>query len=146
MNATTYLPVTVDNIERNLAHDTKVKVAGVDADGILRGKVMAKDKFLASVKDGFGMSSAIFGWDMHDVLYAGGNDLTSGAQGYADLIAIPDLSTFRRLEWENNVPLVLLRFQVNGEDVHADGRSMLASLRDRLASEGKRSCAGGKHI
>lgn len=40
-----------------------VKVAGVDLDGILRGKYMAKDKFFSAVKNGFGFCSVIFGWD-----------------------------------------------------------------------------------
>jgi glutamine synthetase len=40
-----------------------VKVAGVDLDGILRGKYMAKDKFFSAVKGGFGFCSVIFGWD-----------------------------------------------------------------------------------
>lgn len=136
--------VNAANIARILANDTKVKVAGVDADGILRGKIMAKDKFLSSIDHGFGMSSAVFGWDMHDVLYANNTDLTSDDQGYADFTAIPDLRTFRRLSWENGTPFVLLRFQKDGEDVPADGRSMLSALGKRLENEGMRAFAGGK--
>lgn len=38
-------------------------MAGIDADGILRGKVMLKSKFLSACKDdaGFGFCSVIFG-------------------------------------------------------------------------------------
>lgn len=46
--------LTFENLEDTLFHDTKVKVAAVDIDGLLRGKVMHKDKFLAVVKSGFG--------------------------------------------------------------------------------------------
>lgn len=45
---------THDNIEQLLANDNKVKVAVVDTDGLLRGKVMHKDKFLQIIADGFG--------------------------------------------------------------------------------------------
>ena len=37
-----------------LRDDTKVKLAGIDADGVLRGKVMSKDKFLSVTESGFG--------------------------------------------------------------------------------------------
>lgn len=46
--------LTLDNLEETLANDTKIKVAAVDIDGLLRGKVMHKDKFLHVAKDGFG--------------------------------------------------------------------------------------------
>jgi glutamine synthetase len=45
---------TLEDLEAELKNDIKVKVAGVDADGVMRGKVMAKDKFLAAAKSGFG--------------------------------------------------------------------------------------------
>ena len=35
---------------QQLANDGKVKVAGIDVDGVLRGKVMHKDKFLSIAK------------------------------------------------------------------------------------------------
>jgi hypothetical protein len=45
---------TLEDVEAELQNDIKVKVAGVDADGVMRGKVMAKDKFLSAAKSGFG--------------------------------------------------------------------------------------------
>jgi len=50
--------LTLENLEETLANDTKIKVAAVDIDGLLRGKVMHKDKFLHVAKDGFGKSTA----------------------------------------------------------------------------------------
>jgi glutamine synthetase len=42
-------------------------VTGVDVDGVLRGKVMMKAKFLSAAKEGgFAFCSVTFGWDMHD--------------------------------------------------------------------------------
>lgn len=64
VGATDNISADIDTITRLLASDTGVKVAGIDFDGVLRGKIMSKEKFLASLKGGFGMSSAIFGWDM----------------------------------------------------------------------------------
>ena len=43
-----------EELEAELGDDIKVKVAGIDADGVLRGKVMAKDKFMSAVRSGFG--------------------------------------------------------------------------------------------
>jgi hypothetical protein len=45
---------TLEDVEAELQNDIKVKVAGVDADGVMRGKVMAKDKFLSAAESGFG--------------------------------------------------------------------------------------------
>lgn len=42
-------------------------MTGVDVDGVLRGKVMMKAKFLSAAKEGgFAFCSVTFGWDMHD--------------------------------------------------------------------------------
>lgn len=43
---------TYEDVEAELSPDAKVKIAGVDLTGILRGKVISKEKFLASVKHG----------------------------------------------------------------------------------------------
>ena len=46
-----------------------VKVAVSDIDGILRGKVLHKDKFVSAVEGGFGFCDVVYGWDMHDQCY-----------------------------------------------------------------------------
>lgn len=141
-NVASSLIPTAATISQLLQNDNKVKVAGIDCDGILRGKVMSKDKFLASVEKGFGMSSAIFGWDMHDQLYT--TNTSSTQPGYADFTAIPDLRSFRRIAWEDDIPFFLLHFVVNEEPMYADGRSMLRSLSSKLEASGWRSLAGGE--
>jgi hypothetical protein len=135
--------VTAATIAQLLQSDNKVKVAGVDCDGILRGKVMSKDKFLSSVGKGFSMSSAIFGWDMHDQLYS--TDANSTQPGYADFTAIPDLQSFRRIPWEDNIPFFLLHFVTEGTPMFADGRGMLHALSRRLKDSGWKSLAGGTY-
>lgn len=132
---------TRDNIANLLANDRKVKVAGVDSDGLLRGKIMAKEKFLASVDRGFAMSSAVFGWDMHDALYS--SEIATAEERYSDLMAIPDLASFRRLPFEGNIPFVLVHFESNDNQVPACGRGIIRSICDTLAAEGMKAMAGG---
>lgn len=66
--------------------DKRIKVAGVDLDGILRGKVMAKSKFLSTLESGFGFCSVVFGWDMHDKTYAEELSISNAANGKKDTI------------------------------------------------------------
>jgi len=47
----------------------KVKIAYSDIDGILRGKYISTEKFLAIVDGGSSFCDVIFGWDSSDVAY-----------------------------------------------------------------------------
>ncbi|KAJ5101391.1 hypothetical protein NUU61_003613 [Penicillium alfredii] len=134
--------ITLETLPTLLADDIKVKVAGIDSDGVLRGKVMAKEKFLAIAEEGFGFSSAVFGWDMHDMLWTTDARIAPPESGYADFLAVPDLNSFRRLSWEENIPFFLVQFLGDGKSVSADGRGMLKGLVDRLAAEGCHALAG----
>lgn len=87
----------------------KVKVAIVDIDGVLRGKFMCTEKFLAAIDSGFGFCSVVFGWDMVDVAYDN-VDVTGWHTGYGDIDATIALETFRTIPWENNTPFVLADF------------------------------------
>jgi hypothetical protein len=52
--------LSLDELKTLLKNDNKVKVAGIDVDGVLRGKFMSKEKFLSAVStDGFGFCSVI---------------------------------------------------------------------------------------
>lgn len=126
-----------------LKDDERVQVAGIDCDGQLRGKVMSKEKFLSIVNSGFGMSSAIFGWDMHDMLFED-NKISSSEAGYADFTSMVDELSMRRLPWANNMPFFLLRFTANNEAVSACGRGMLNTLTGILANSGCKAVAGGE--
>ncbi|RAH51101.1 glutamine synthetase family protein [Aspergillus brunneoviolaceus CBS 621.78] len=134
--------ITAEDLPGLLANDIKVKVAGIDCDGILRGKVMSTEKFLGIAQKGFGFSSAVFGWDMQDVLYTTEAKIAPADSGYVDFIAIPDLHSFRRIPWEDNIPFFLVRFVQNDQPVSADGRSMLRAICDRLAAENCQAMAG----
>ncbi|KAF9427539.1 hypothetical protein BGZ94_004710 [Podila epigama] len=121
-----------------LEKDTRVKVAGIDLDGILRGKIMAKSKFLSILKSGFGFCSVIFGWDMHDKVYPDELGVSNAANGYRDIIAKPDLTTFRRIPWEDDIPFFLLSFwdPTTGEPLTVCPRGVLKRVTDQLASLG----------
>ena len=58
---------TQEDLEAELQNDIKIKVAGVDADGVMRGKVMAKDKFLSAAKSGFGFCRSVGNIDLVDM-------------------------------------------------------------------------------
>ena len=138
--------VTPENLPRILKDDSKVKVAGVDIDGILRGKLMSKKKFLSIAKDGFGFCSVIFGWDMHDQTYFKELKISNAENGYRDIIAIPDLSSFRRIPWEDNVPFFLVGFMDpdTREPVSACPRGLLNTASAQLEKEGLQAMAGGE--
>ncbi|OZJ05787.1 hypothetical protein BZG36_01297 [Bifiguratus adelaidae] len=108
---------TIESIEKELEQDIKVKVAGVDIDGVLRGKVMTKSKFLSALRHGFGFCSVIFGWDIHDTTYSTHTPISSSENGYKDLIAEVDLSSFRRIPWENDIPFFLVTFYESEQDM-----------------------------
>jgi glutamine synthetase len=103
----------------------KVKVAITDIDGILRGKVLHLDKFLSSVKNGFGFCDVVFGWDSNDKCYDNVS-YTGWHSGYPDTNAFLDIGTYRKVPWNNNVPFFL------ADLVNADGSALEISPRSLL--------------
>ncbi|KAJ1910667.1 hypothetical protein IWQ60_010533 [Tieghemiomyces parasiticus] len=125
-----------------LENDIKVQVAGVDIDGILRGKVLTKDKFLSSLENGFGFCSVVFKWDMHDETLP--TDAAAAAEeNYGDYIAKADLSTYRRIE--GNIPFFLLRFyESRGRPLSVCPRSLLARVVDDYQAQGLEPLSGAE--
>jgi glutamine synthetase len=138
--------LTAEQLPELLKDDLAVKVAGIDVDGMLRGKLMAKKKFLSIAKEGFGFCSVIFGWDMHDQTYFRELAISNKENGYRDLIAVPDLSSFRRIPWEDNVPFFLISFYDpdTRESLSACPRSLLKRAVDKLKENGYGAMAGGE--
>ncbi|KAK3815119.1 MAG: glutamine synthetase [Benniella sp.] len=136
----------LDELTLELQDDNRVKVAGVDLDGILRGKIMAKSKFLSILESGFGFCSVVFGWDMHDKTYEEELSVSNAANGYRDIIAIPDLSTFRRIPWENKIPFFLLSFYdpETRQPLAVCPRGLLKRVTDELASLGWEAMCGAE--
>lgn len=137
--------ISADKLPDLLAYDNSVKLAGIDVDGMLRGKLVSKKKFLSIANEGFGFCSVIFGWDMHDMTYMRELKISNKDNGYRDLIAVIDLASFRRIPWENNVPFFLVSFHDpdTNEPISACSRSILQRQLDKLAAKGYGAMAGG---
>ena len=84
----------------------KVKIAFADIDGILRGKYISTEKFLSAVENGLGFCDVILGWDAGDTTYDN-IQYTGWHTGYPDSPAVLDITTFRKIPWENDVPFFL---------------------------------------
>ncbi|KAK7536364.1 uncharacterized protein J3D65DRAFT_628329 [Phyllosticta citribraziliensis] len=138
--------ITVAQLPEILKDDAAVKVGGVDIDGMLRGKLMAKSKFLSVAEKGFGFCSVVFGWDMHDQTYFKELKVSNAENGYRDIIAIPDLSSFRRIPWENDVPFFLVSFvdPDTNETLNTCPRSLLSRTVDKLKAQGMGAMAGAE--
>jgi len=114
----------------------KVKVAVADIDGILRGKVMHRDKFLSVAKDGFGFCDVIFGWDAGDIIYDK-DGFTGWHRGFPDAPARIDLSTCRNIPWDNDLPFFLADFTSEGAAaIPVCPRSLLKTVRQQAIDAG----------
>jgi glutamine synthetase len=123
----------------------------------------SKEKFLNSAaSDGFGFCSVVLsvqvrlslpepsqipfysGWDMHDMIYSRELLISNRANGYRDMIAAIDISTYRRIPWENNVPFFLVSFLYpdTKQPVIADPRGVLKITVDRAKAIGRECMAG----
>lgn len=87
----------------------KVKLAATDIDGVLRGKYVSTEKFLGLVGNNMGFCDVVFGWDMGDVAYDNAT-YTGWHTGYPDAKAMIDVTTFRTIPWEDNLPFFLCEF------------------------------------
>ncbi len=106
----------------------KVKFAFADIDGVLRGKVIHKQKFIDGLQDGYGFCDVVFGWDSSDTCYDN-TTLTGWHTGYPDRPCRIDLDTFRTVPWEDNIPLFLGDFsKADGTDLHTCPRSLLKKV------------------
>ncbi len=139
--------ITLESLPELLKHDSKVKVAGVDIDGLLRGKLISKRKFLSMAKDGFGFCSVLFAWDMEDKLYFKELKISNAENGYRDVIAVPDLHSFRRIPWEDDVPFFLVSFfdPDTRKPVSACPRGLLKTAVEKWGKDGLSAMAGGEH-
>jgi len=106
----------------------KIKFAFADIDGILRGKIIGNEKFTDGLKDGYGFCDVVFGWDSADAVY-NNVELTGWHTGYPDRPAKIDLSTFRIIPWQDNIPFFLADFSnANGNSLAACSRSLLKHI------------------
>ncbi|MFM8348366.1 MAG: glutamine synthetase family protein [Bacteroidota bacterium] len=114
----------------------KVKIAYSDIDGILRGKYVSTEKFLSIAEKGSTFCDVIFGWDAADVTYDNGT-YTGWHSGYPDSPARIDLSTFRQIPWEDNLPFFLGELMgPEGKPAAVDPRQLLQRVVAAAEGEG----------
>lgn len=137
--------ISPESLSDLLKKDPKIKIGAVDIDGQVRGKLISKKKFLSGAAHGFGFCSVFFGWDMHDVGYLGDSSIGNSENGFKDLLAVPDLSSFRRIPWENDIPMFLVNFfdPHTRSPVIACPRSLLATVIEESKNRGWNALAGG---
>lgn len=118
------------------APGSKVKVAVTDVDGVLRGKYIHKEKFRSAVEGGFGFCNVIFGWDIADACYDNAA-YTGWHSGYPDALARIDLTTFRQVPWDGQVPFFLGEFvDAAGAPLAVCPRQLLRRVLARLQAAG----------
>lgn len=114
----------------------KVKIAFADIDGILRGKYISTEKFLNVAEKGGSFCDVIFGWDSNDVTYDK-TQYTGWHTGYPDAPARIDLSTFRKIPWEGDIPFFLASITDHeGKPAPIDPRQLLHSMVARCVKMG----------
>jgi glutamine synthetase len=120
----------------------KVKVAITDIDGILRGKYLHKNKFLAAADSGFGFCNVVFGWDSGDVCYDN-SEYTGWHSGYPDAQVQIDLNTYREVPWDGRVPFFLGSFvDEKGKALEICPRQLLSKTIQRLDKAGLKPLTG----
>ncbi len=117
-------------------HTQKIKFAFADIDGIMRGKIISREKFEKGWKEGYGFCNVVFGWDSNDTAYDNAT-LTGWHSGYPDTPVRIDTDTLRTIPWENNLPFFLADFSnPDGEDLPACPRSLLRRIKRQCEEMG----------
>ncbi len=128
---------TKEVIQYVKAHPSgKVKVAIADIDGILRGKYISTEKFLSVIESGMGFCDVVYGWDSGDVVYDN-VQYTGWHSGYPDAPVSLDISTFRKIPWENDVPFFLAELtDVKGASAAVCPRQLLKKVLKNAQQQG----------
>ncbi|MGY3212736.1 glutamine synthetase family protein [Mucilaginibacter sp. HD30] len=114
----------------------KIKFAFADIDGVLRGKIIHAKKFIDGLKSGYGFCDVVFGWDSSDNAYDNVS-LTGWHTGYPDRLCYIDLSTFRTVPWQDDIPFFLGDFSGSKSDgLAACPRSLLKQITAECESLG----------
>lgn len=83
---------------------------------------------------------------VHDTTHFNELLVSNKGNGYRDLTAVIDLSTYRRLAWEKNMPLFLCSFIVpeTGEWLAVDPRSALRVITEKYEKKGLKCMSGAE--
>ena len=116
--------------ERGIEH---VKIGVFDTDGIMRGKYLARDKFVAAFKKELGFCDVILGWDSNDQLYDN-TKFTGWHTAYPDAMVRLLPETRRDIPFEPKTALFLGEFAGRAEAVCP--RGTLRKVLERAAGMG----------
>ncbi|WP_456855609.1 glutamine synthetase family protein [Bradyrhizobium sp. USDA 4501] len=116
--------------ERGLSH---VKLGIVDLDGVIRGKYLARDKFVGALEAGFSFCDIVFGWDSNDQMYDN-CAFTGWHTAFPDATARIDPSTCRNVPTEENMLFFLGEFE--GAAAGVCPRRLLRRVIDRAEGMG----------
>src|SRR5690606_15467658 len=137
--------LTVDELRQEVAAgliDT-VLLAVADMQGRLQGKRLSARHFLDEVlHHGSEGCNYLLAVDV-DMNTVGGYAMSSWDRGYGDYVMRPDLSTLRRVPWQEGTALLLADLAwPDGAEVAASPRQILRRQLARLAERGVRAYAG----
>ena len=93
-----------------------VKIGVFDTDGILRGKYLARDKFVSAIEKNLGFCDVILGWDSNDQLYDN-TSFTGWHTAYPDATVRVLPATQREIPFEPKTALFLGEFAGRAESV-----------------------------
>ena len=116
--------------ERGIEH---VKIGVFDTDGIMRGKYLARDKFVSALDKNLGFCDVILGWDSNDQLYDN-TTFTGWHTAYPDATVRVLPATQRDIPFEPKTALYLGEFADRAEPVCP--RGTLRRVLERAANLG----------
>lgn len=127
----------VKEIIVNQGIDT-IKIGGVDIDGVYRGKRITAKEFLDSAwEKGVAFCDVLFGWDIQNQIYEVPIKFTGWDTGFGDLVAIPDLRTFRVVPGQKNTASVICDYYTeHGEPIEIAPRNVLKKIIKKAAEMG----------
>ncbi|HKA69954.1 MAG TPA: glutamine synthetase family protein [Actinomycetes bacterium] len=120
-----------------------VVIALTDMQGRLSGKRLSAEYFLDDVVPNAAEAcNYLLAVDV-EMNTVGGYAMSSWARGYGDFVLAPDLSTLRRVPWQEGTALALCDVQwEDGTPVVASPRQILRRQLDRLAAHGMVAMVG----
>jgi glutamine synthetase len=108
-----------------------VTIAVIDPNGNLRGKRIPAEDFPKICDIGVGFSTLAFGLDYADHVVAD-NEFANFANGFPDMLLMPDISTFIVVPWDEKSGIVLTDcFDLQGNPIDISPRGVLRKIVER---------------
>ena len=120
----------IENVKESIKEKVidNVTIAVIDPNGNLRGKRLPAEDFPSICDNGVGFSSLAFGLDYADDVVAD-NEFANFANGFPDMMLMPDLSTFMVVPWDEKSALVLTDcYDMQGNPIDVSPRGKCGDL------------------